>query len=98
MGVEPGDLALALAQVATYIQETPETLATYLELFRDYKLDLLEDVELFEDYLKTVAKTWDISLRAAQEDWSGSRDLMKPLAFLAPDAIPISMMEGRYQI
>ena len=88
---ELGYLPLALAQAAAYAAATGMTLARYLELFQHHR-ELLARGDLKPAYPDTVATTWELSFQHVTAQSPVARDLLNLLGFLAPDAIPLSLL------
>ncbi len=84
-----GDLPLALEQAAAYVEQTGQSFAGYLARYRERFAALAGD-DAFRpaDYPATVLTTWDVSLAAAERAMPAAGDLLRVLAFLAPDDIP----------
>jgi len=92
---ELGDLPLALEQASAYVEATGISWADYLDLFRQYRQDLLKEHQPLA-YDATVATTWEISLQKVKAEAPAAVDLLKLCAFLAPDEIPRRLLiEGR---
>lgn len=91
---ELGDLPLALEQAGAYIDATSETLASYLELFREHHARLLRRGTPSTNYPDTVATTWDISFAEVRKQSPVSEDLLNLCAFFAPDAIPLQVIRA----
>ncbi len=90
-----GDLPLALEQAAAYVEATGIAWADYLDLFRQYRADLLKEHKPLA-YDATVATTWEISFQKIKAEAPTAVELLNALAFLAPDDIPRSLLiEGR---
>ena len=90
-----GDLPLALEQAGAYIETTGKPLANYLVLFKTRHAELLQRGRP-DDYPNTVATTWEISFKAAQQKSPAAAALLNVCAFLAPDDIPIAALrEGK---
>ena len=83
-------LPLALEQAAAYIQATGNTLAGYLDLFRQRRAEMLARGEP-TGYDKTVASTWGLAFDRLQEG-AGAVGLLRLLAFLAPEAVPLRLL------
>jgi tetratricopeptide (TPR) repeat protein len=90
---ELGDLPLALEQAGAYIKETGISFQDYLERFRKDRKKLQKHGKLL-NYTATVATTWEISFQAVQKEQPVAGDLLNLCTFMAPDAIPRSMLEG----
>lgn len=90
-----GDLPLALEQAAAYVEATGISCPEYLELFRQYRAELLKENKPLA-YDATVATTWEISLQKVKAEAPAAVDLLNVCAFLAPDDIPRRLLiEGR---
>jgi Tetratricopeptide repeat len=88
---ELGGLPLALAQAAAYIAATGQSLASYLTLFRQRRLELLSRGEP-TGYGKTVATTWELAFKRVQQTSPSAAGLLRLLAFYAPDAVPLRLL------
>jgi len=84
-----GDLPLALAQAAAYLEESGLTYFDYLKLFNKHRLLLLEEGRLSSEvYPDSVATTWDITLLSIKETCPAAVEVLKIIAYFAPDDIP----------
>jgi tetratricopeptide (TPR) repeat protein len=88
---ELGYLPLALEQAAAYVDARNLSLAGYLERFRTQRREYLQRGEP-TDYPDTVATTWDLAFTGAADQAPCAADVLKLLAFLAPDAIPLDVI------
>ncbi|MDZ8083014.1 MAG: tetratricopeptide repeat protein, partial [Nostoc sp. DcaGUA01] len=85
---EMDGLPLALDQAAAFIEETPSSLAEYLQLYREEAARLLaERGELAIDH-PSVAITFSLAFEKVLQRNPTAGDLIWVCAFLAPDAIP----------
>ncbi len=93
-------LPLALDQAGAYIEETSCNLAEYLALYQKRRLALLKRESLVSsDYPHTVASTWALSLEQIEQADPSAAELLRLCAFLAPDAIPETMLaEGAAEL
>lgn len=82
-----GDLPLALAQAAAYMEESGAPINLYLELFEKRRHELLRRSALGET-APTVATTWDIAFEEAQSRSPAAGELLRLASFLAADDIP----------
>ena len=89
---ELGQLPLALEQAAAYMERTGRTLAGYIELFRQRKLELFQAGVPGSDENATVTTTWEISFQEIAEEHPAAAGLMNLCAFLAPDDIPVRII------
>jgi Tetratricopeptide repeat len=87
-----GDLPLALAQAAAYIEATGLTLAAYRARLTAHLEELLRRGELGAAYPATVATTWALAFQAIQEPHPAVGDLLRLCAFVAPEAIPQALL------
>ena len=87
-----GDLPLALEQAGAYIETAGLDLTTYLERYRTHHAKLLARGNLSTEYPDTVATTWSLAFEAVEATTPASAALLNLLAFLAPDAIPRTLV------
>jgi tetratricopeptide (TPR) repeat protein len=96
---ELGHLPLALEQAAAYIAETGTSFSSYLAGYRKQGLKLLEKQgpvmgnDEKEQQKRTVATTWALNFADVEKNSPASADLLRLSAFLAPDAIPLDLLE-----
>jgi hypothetical protein len=88
---ELGYLPLALAQARAYMAGTGKSLAGYRRLFEASRPAVLERGRASQDYPTSVAKTWQISVEAAESECAAARPLLELLAFFAPDILPMEV-------
>src|SRR5262249_17742459 len=89
-----GGLPLALEQAAAYLLENHwRSLAEYAELLGSRMAELLREGKP-KDYPLPVASTWDLSLQRVDQEQLAAADLLRLCAFLAPDDIPLTMLQG----
>jgi tetratricopeptide (TPR) repeat protein len=81
-------LPLALDQAGAYIAEIPSTLAEYLQLYRDYKKDLLDEESKFTNDHATTFVTFQIAFKRLETLNLAAAEVIKIAAFLASDDIP----------
>jgi hypothetical protein len=80
---------LALDQAGAYIEETGDSFATYLQLYSDQRLILLnERGSLGGEHPETVVVTFEISFQQARERYPTAADVLHFCSFLHPDDIP----------
>lgn len=92
---ELGNLPLAISQAAGYMLRAQCSIVYYFEMYTELgnDLSLLEnqkDVEYFYD--RTIANTWDISLRQIETHEPHAAELLRILSFFDPDGIPESLL------
>jgi tetratricopeptide (TPR) repeat protein len=84
-----GGLPLALDQSGAYIEETGCGLASYLDLYRQRRAELLKRRGGFgPDHPESVATTFALSFERVGGASPAAADLLRLCAFLHPDAIP----------
>ncbi len=87
---ELGGLPLALEQAAAYMHATGRGTASYLELFRRRRADLLAWGEV-AGYDKQVATTWSLAIAALGQD-SPAAGLLRLVAWCAAEDIPLDTL------
>jgi tetratricopeptide (TPR) repeat protein len=97
---EMDGLPLALDQAGAYIEETQCSLASYLKQYRKRQAALLKRRGgTGKQHPEPVATTWSLSFEQVEKLSPVAADLLRFLAFLAPDAIPESLVrDGASQI
>ena len=94
LAAELGDLPLALAQAAAYIDTRAVTVGGYLALYRDPVLARRlrgEGLES-EEYPASVARTWLLSLEQLSGERPAAVELLRLCAFLDPDDIDLVVL------
>ena len=94
IAAELGYLPLALDQAAAYIRETTRiTLAAYLQRLRQHPatMYLAQD----EAAQQTIARVWDITFRAIRKKDADAMQLLRILAWYAPDGVPRRILGGK---
>ncbi|GHO76463.1 tetratricopeptide repeat protein [Ktedonobacter sp. SOSP1-85] len=92
---ELGGLPLALDQAGAYIDEAQTNLAEYFHLYQRRRAELLnERGEIAPDHPEPVATTWSLSFERVAQRNPAAADLLRLLAFLAPDDIPEEIITG----
>ncbi len=91
---ELGDLPLALAQAAAYIDARAVTIGGYLALYRDPVLARrLRDEGLDSgEYPASVARTWLLTFGLLSGDRPAAVELLRLCAFLDPDDIDLGVL------
>lgn len=92
-----GDLPLALEQAGAYMEVKGRTLLDYLNLFTVHKNKLLNRARPSTDYPDTVATTWELAFDEILQISAPGADLLNLCAFLAPDDIPIELLNSGVQ-
>ena len=89
---ELGCLPLALEQAAAVVVQSPAlSLGAYLRLHQERFPELCHRGGP-HDYAKTVATTWDVAFEGAAMASAAAADLLRLMAFLHPDDIPLSLV------
>ena len=93
LAAELGDLPLAAAQAAGYLEQTDLPAADYLRRFRAHRTTLLArgDVVGYHGRLDTA---WTLSLERLRGEDPAAVQLLELAAFLAPEPIPRSLFSG----
>jgi hypothetical protein len=91
-----GGLPLALEQAAAYMQATGTSQARYLPLFRARQADLLARGEVAGHPLD-VAATLSLGLSRLTEDAPDAVAVLRLLAFLAPEPVPLGVLLDNFQ-
>ena len=91
LAAELGGLPLALEQAAAYMQATGTTLARYLPMFRARQADLLAHGEA-AGHPADVAATLGLALSRLADEDRAAAGLMRLLAFLAPEPVPLALL------
>jgi tetratricopeptide (TPR) repeat protein len=91
---ELGDLPLALAQAADYIDTRAMTVRSYLDSYRNpVRAQRLRDAGLDSaEYPESVARTWLMSFSQLSKERPAAADLLRLCAFLDPDDIDLDLL------
>jgi DNA-binding SARP family transcriptional activator len=92
-----GDLPLAAAQVAGYLEQTNLPAADYLRRFRTCRADLLARGDVL-GYQGRIDTAWALSLERLGRDDSAAVQLLELAAFLAPEPIPLSLVSDHARV
>jgi hypothetical protein len=87
---ELGGLPLALEQAAAFMQATGTSLARYVPLFRARQADLLARGQVSGH--PDVAATLGLALSRLAEEAPAAAGLVRLLAFLAPEPVPLALL------
>ena len=91
LAIKLGQLPLALEQAAAYVQAAGGSLADYLALFQQRRLDMMVRGGPIE-YGKTVTTTWDLAFGRLEQSAPLAVGMLRLLAFCAPEAIPLRLL------
>ncbi len=97
LAAELGDLPLAAAQAAGYLEQTDLPAADYLRRFRARRAGLLARGEVL-DYRGRLDTTWALSLERLRCEDPAAVRLLELAAFLAPEPIPLSLFGGHPEL
>jgi tetratricopeptide (TPR) repeat protein len=82
-------LPLAIDQAGAYIEETHCNLPSYLKAYQKRRNELLRQRGgVNKDHPDSVATTWSLNFEQVEQQRPIAADLLRFLAFLAPEAIP----------
>src|SRR3954454_21874223 len=90
LAAELGDLPLAAAQAAGYLEQTDLPPADYLRRFREHRETLLARGEVV-GYAGRVDTAWALSLERLKCEAPAAVQLLELAAFLAPEPIPLRL-------
>ncbi|TGN74771.1 tetratricopeptide repeat protein [Streptomyces bauhiniae] len=92
---ELGHLPLAVEQAGAYIAQNPFTTPrTYLQLLADHPAKMYERGGVTTRAERTVARVWDITLDRIATQQPEAIDLLRALAWYAPEDIPLHLCTG----
>ncbi len=92
---ELGGLPLALDQAGAYIEEAQISLVDYLRLYQQRHAELLDERGGFAvNHPEPVTTTWSLSFERMAARNPAAVELLRFLAFLAPDDIPEEIITG----
>src|SRR4051794_278616 len=97
LAAELGDLPLAAAQAAGYLEQTDLPPADYLRRFRTRRADLLTRGDVL-GYAGRVDTAWTLSLERLNCEAPSGVQLLQLAAFLAPDPIPLTLFTGHPEL
>jgi hypothetical protein len=91
LAAELGDLPLAAAQAAGYLEQTDLPPTDYLRRFRTRRAGLLARGEVV-GYAGRIDTTWALSLERLRGEDPAAVQLLELAAFLAPEPVPLSLI------
>jgi class 3 adenylate cyclase len=97
LATELGDLPLAAAQAAAYLEQTGLPPGEYLYRFRTRRARLLEKGEVL-GYQGRVDTTWALSFERLRAEDPAAVQLLEIAAFLAPEPIPLFLLSGHPEL
>src|SRR4051812_45166208 len=93
LAAELGDLPLAAAQAAGYLEQTALPPADYLRRFRTRRATLLARGDVV-GYSGRIDTTWALSVHRLRGEDPAAVQLLEVAAFLAPEPIPLYLFSG----
>ena len=90
LAAELGDLPLAAAQAAAYLEQTETTPADYLRQFRAERAHLLAKGDVI-GYQRRIDTAWSLSLERLRKMEPAAVELLEMGAILAPEPIPMTL-------
>ncbi|WP_448617265.1 FxSxx-COOH system tetratricopeptide repeat protein [Geodermatophilus sp. URMC 65] len=93
LAAELGDLPLAAAQAAGYLEQTDLPPADYLRRFRERRATLFSRGEVL-GYQGRIDTAWALSLERLRGEDPAAVQLLELAAFLAPEPIPLALFTG----
>jgi DNA-binding SARP family transcriptional activator len=97
LAAELGDLPLAAAQAAAYLEQTGLRPADYVHRFRTRRASMLAKGDVL-GYQGRVDTTWTISLERLHRDSPAAVPLLQLAAFLAPEPIPLRLFTAHPEL
>jgi hypothetical protein len=97
LAAELGDLPLAAAQAAGYLEQTDLPPADYLRRFRAHRTILLTRGDVL-GYSGRIDTAWALSLERLRGEDPAAVQLLELAAFLAPEPIPLTLFTGRPEL
>ncbi|MEV0360249.1 FxSxx-COOH system tetratricopeptide repeat protein [Nocardia sp. NPDC050697] len=92
---ELGHLPLAIEQAGAYLAQDPFlTPRGYLQLLAEYPAETFGQADVDTDSERTIARIWRITLNRTDQIEPAAVDLLRTLAWYAPDAIPLSLCDA----
>jgi TIR domain-containing protein/tetratricopeptide repeat protein len=91
LAAELGDLPLAAAQAAGYLEQTDLPAGDYLRRFREHRATLLARGDVV-GYAGRIDTTWALSLDRLRVEDPAAVHLLELAAFLAPEPIPLALV------
>lgn len=93
-----GRLPLAIVQAAAYMNITCMSLENYIELYKQYKLDLFDESYIPEEYNQEMKIVWKISLDKIKTNCMLSIKIISFLSFFASNSIPVESLNENLDI
>jgi hypothetical protein len=97
LAAELGDLPLAGAQAAGYLEQTDLPPADYLRRFREHRETLLARGDVV-GYAGRIDTAWALSLDRLRGEDPAAVQLLELAAFLAPEPIPLALVSDHAEL
>jgi hypothetical protein len=97
LAAELGDLPLAAAQAAGYLEQTALPAGDYLRRFRARRAGLLARGDVL-GYSGRLDTTWALSLDRLRDEDPAGVQLLEVAAYLAPEPSPLSLFNGHAEL
>jgi TIR domain/Tetratricopeptide repeat len=97
LAAELGDLPLAAAQVAGYLEQTDLPPVDYLHRFRTRRATLLARGDVV-GYAGRLDTAWALSLERLHEEDPAAVRLLELAAFLAPEPVPLTLFSDHAEL
>jgi TIR domain-containing protein/tetratricopeptide repeat protein len=97
LAAELGDLPLAAAQAAGYLEQTDLPAGDYLRRFRAHRADLLARGDVV-GYAGRVDTAWALSVQRLRDQDPAAVALLELAAFLAPEPIPLTLVRDHAEL
>jgi hypothetical protein len=97
LAAELGDLPLAAAQAAGYLEQTDLPAGDYLRRFRARRAGLLARGDVV-GYSGRIDTAWALSLDRLRDQDPAAVQLLELAAFLAPEPIPLTLFTGHPEL
>lgn len=94
LAVELGDLPLAAAQAAAYLEQTDLPPEDYLRRFRTQRATLLTRGDVL-GYRGRIDTAWALSFERLRAEEPAAVQLLELAAFLAPEPVPLFLFSGQ---
>ncbi|MFF8534900.1 tetratricopeptide repeat protein, partial [Streptomyces sp. NPDC015532] len=91
---ELGYLPLALQQAGAYLAQTRTTAASYLSQLRTDPAGVLAATPPGDSQQRTIAQLWSVTFSAVQAEDPHAVELLRTLAYCAPDPLPRRVLTG----
>ncbi|MGD1224843.1 tetratricopeptide repeat protein, partial [Streptomyces krungchingensis] len=93
---ELGHLPLALQQAGAYLAQTRSSAAGYLARLRADPADVLATTAPGDPQQRTIARLWSVTLDALQTTDPRAAELLRVLAYYAPDSLPRRVLSSSF--